>query len=1407
MTKKIFAMFLAVLMVVSMLPTSVFAASCPGTGYTHTKSNCDYTEVKVTAPDCGTKGYTTYKCDTCGDTFVADWTDPVGEHTWVDADYVAPTCEKAGSEGGKKCSTCGTVVNATVIPALGVGLKCEFGAWLPANVDCTTGGKQTATCVHCGNVKEREVAKVEGGHVMGAWELKTPATAEANGLAVKKCQNANCGYTLEQVVFFDHDHDSQTLVFVAEVAAKCEATGVKAHYECRVCGQKFVYGKASATATVDTYNLVTDADLVIKTLHNQILDTLNCKTTTYVCNVEGCGKIIKVDAAAAHKYPDWTVQTAPTCTTDGFQKRTCTVCLADTQTQVIPALGHIEGSWTVPATCVQYSYTYTYCLRQGCVAVKTSESVKIGDNDVSFDLTLGSTALTQPIVGAGFYLNVYQGNLDKTLYFTGEMNGYYFATSEDITNAVKVYLEEVEVEGVENAYRMYFYSGSVKNYIAVIKSGTYFNVKFGADYSDKYWTWNDTYKVLTTKVDGNDYYLGTYNYFTTLSASKISYLENPESSFATKMTVSNANGVALLTLTPNTTAGFDSTNHNWAVLSKVDPTCLAEGVKISYCADNCGVATKTETLTKVDHDWVADTTKGSDNDGVDEATCTTAGKKYFVCDFEGCSETKEEAVAALGHELTKNSDETVKVFTEPGNHTNPVAYDYNYCERCKQEVNKTNYRAWADAGKVWDTLAAAEAAHGTLTAAAAGSVAGSCTVVGYTAYTCNVTGCSEIVRVKIAGTGAHVFPSAGIVIGETTYTKGYQAATCTAPGYSINYKCARCEKLVDEAVAENKLTVIPALGHTWTEFTADEREDLELGDYVKAPCGTPVYNNWIAYCSVCNPEGVSDLAAAVAAGTVKADTTLVEKVVVPVDGALCTATVYELYKCHCGETHMRGYLAAGKNVGHEWIVDTTKTKTDATHFEEGHVDMVCKYCGTDAPEEMEVIAKLPHKNAAGEEFTNACNDPITDRHCVLCCAADCKADTKHDCTADQDEDTTGVQTCACVIANQHNWGEVTYVDSICGNAPYVSQICSICYKTSAVDATEYWTGVIEKGNKVMAPITGLGHKPVAADEEKYGAYTYVEIVHPEYVWVDGVVMVNKVAYEAKYIEYTAPTYTADGFAKFVCADCGQTIETVLPALTGLGFELKVENANGQEGITGGSLVNVTLYANGNNVAVNNFTLLAYFEGMIFVGAQSANDNFGIHVTKAENANDWEALVIVANAVNSADKKQQNITIGEKTAIVTMQFIAWTDETVEVGMFGEAYALDGTEVECAAKECEIEVREYLDFNEDGQVLISDLVQAEAILTGESEKTYDVAVDADKDGEITLYDLNLIYEAMVNAMSDDAYFELIFAGMAEEHVEIVREFLGLNDHKHACDNVYCSYTSDVEFAVCPACGRAQ
>lgn len=126
-----------------------------------------------------------------------------------------------------------------------------------------------------------------------------------------------------------------------------------------------------------------------------------------------------------------------------------------------------------------------------------------------------------PKAGQAFKLQMYQASLDKTLYFTGAMNGYYFATSENVDDGVDVYVEEAD-----GGFNMYFMSGETKNYIYAIASGTYTNVKFGTSNDGNLWSFNEELGTLVTVVNGTDYYLGTYGTYTTISASKTSFIDS-----------------------------------------------------------------------------------------------------------------------------------------------------------------------------------------------------------------------------------------------------------------------------------------------------------------------------------------------------------------------------------------------------------------------------------------------------------------------------------------------------------------------------------------------------------------------------------------------------------------------------------------------------------------------------------------------------------------------------------------------------------------------------------------------------------------------------------------------------------------------------------------------------------------
>ena len=154
----------------------VTAPTCADKGYTtYTCSACgdsyvgdevaalghDY-EAVVTAPTCTDAGFTTYTCSVCGDTYVGDEVDALG-HTWTDA-----TCTAA-----KTCSVCGT----TEGDVLG-------HTW--ADADCVT----PKTCSVCGATEGEALGHTAGAVVV---ENNKAATCTATGSYDNVTYCTSCG--------------------------------------------------------------------------------------------------------------------------------------------------------------------------------------------------------------------------------------------------------------------------------------------------------------------------------------------------------------------------------------------------------------------------------------------------------------------------------------------------------------------------------------------------------------------------------------------------------------------------------------------------------------------------------------------------------------------------------------------------------------------------------------------------------------------------------------------------------------------------------------------------------------------------------------------------------------------------------------------------------------------------------------------------------------------------------------------------------------------------------------------------------------------------------------------------------------------------------------------------------------
>ena len=131
--------------------------------------------------------------------------------------------------------------------------------------------------------------------------------------------------------------------------------------------------------------------------------------------------------------------------------------------------------------------------------------------------------VTDVKVGTAYKFGFQQNNLtDKPWQMiNGEMDGYYGATVTAAAQAIDTYLEETA-----DGYYIYTQKGSTKQYINIVVSGTYYNLKYQATPSSV-WTLNTQYKyVKTTCTDGTEVYLGTYGQNSTLGASKTSYISD-----------------------------------------------------------------------------------------------------------------------------------------------------------------------------------------------------------------------------------------------------------------------------------------------------------------------------------------------------------------------------------------------------------------------------------------------------------------------------------------------------------------------------------------------------------------------------------------------------------------------------------------------------------------------------------------------------------------------------------------------------------------------------------------------------------------------------------------------------------------------------------------------------------------
>ncbi len=243
------------------------------------------------------------------------------------------------------------------------------------------------------------------------------------------------------------------------------------------------------------YN-VENAAAALKTVYGGQIDELDGRTDFDVPNTWG------------YQGAEYTVTWTATAASEGD---TCPITL------------YPDGDWTEVAVNkllaeeTQYYLTATVTAPDG--SSKTTPILGIVN---PVDQVLSAKLGGDPTVGTEYVLSMFQVNRSETLYLTGEMNDWYYQTSNDSSQAKTILVEEnTTTADVTNDYYMYYLDGETKTYLNVVKNGTHNNVVFETTASSSWVYTADIGTMLTTLGEGESaeqFFLGTFGSNNTISA-------------------------------------------------------------------------------------------------------------------------------------------------------------------------------------------------------------------------------------------------------------------------------------------------------------------------------------------------------------------------------------------------------------------------------------------------------------------------------------------------------------------------------------------------------------------------------------------------------------------------------------------------------------------------------------------------------------------------------------------------------------------------------------------------------------------------------------------------------------------------------------------------------------------------
>ena len=1309
---KVLSLMLALALLAGSFVTVVSAEDavlCPGKGEKHTDAHVanatkigDYVE-----PVCDTYGYQIYRCNSCGDHFMADMVAPTNEaHDFEDHDGTAADCVNAGAKAYGKCKNCGVykiddviypkntnIDTATYIAPLGHDYVC-----ISSTGDCLVEGIATWECTRCGDSYDVAVGGTGAGHKWQYVEVTVLPSVDAEGNTVPGKALYACT-ECDATALFDTlcGHNNDTILPAVE--PDCVNTGLTQGTACSVCG------------------FVTTAQQVLAAKgHTEVIDAAVAPTCTSTGLTEGkhcsvCGEVLVAqlvldEAPCEGKALVEFGAVAGDCFTKKVVAgQKCSVC---EHVWVEPAEGEEEHDWnlrTEPATCTEYGYEVNYCKLCGKVDP---------DSFVTIAPTAGGHIPYEEAVNLGLVITTVPATCTQDGSYTwtcGRDNGDGTTCDHVCTKVIPAtgHAEiEITVDATCSKYA-YSYTYCTNDNCDVVDL-TSEKIIGGVVYPIVDEDGNKISAKLLSEVVVD--VAGGYDEDNHSDLSHDAPLNDPtcteEGSWYAYC--GDCDYDHILEVIPAHGHSFEAGNTwgavDYDVVQTVDPTCTEKGYKLIKCK-HCDATTKIDYVNANGHTPVEVPAVAP--------TCENAGKTAGTkCDVCGTILNPQTPVAPIGHKYTFVETVLPKCDGTTG-------YDLYVCENDSThttQLNPTTYVYIADGVNViiFDSVETAKQVHDIDENAGVVDRELSCTLSGITTYDCSHCGKKVIVEVE----ASHDWEDLAEV-----------PATCTTTGHQAGRLCKRCGAV--EGYDET-----PALGHKfdkvvydadkhWIEcsregcgiaqdgsVTAHEWDDgvvttdptcEDLGEKTfTCACGATYTEDvdatghnwatefdwteydfengvngehWVVCLNGCGEK--SALAAHTYTATVVLDPTCddmgktkytcdcgysYELTDIPALGCNFVATgvtsvldcVNEQYiekKCsRCGDMKLENYLPA---LGHDVVTDAyVAPDCDSTGLTEGyHCANGCTYAEANKAQEV-IPATGKHYNAAGDELIDSCtNKHIEDRDCVTCDDEDYRIGIT--CDGSREQQIVVDPTCVdegYTIISCEDCGAIKQVIEPTAPVPSNHKYGAFV-QTKAPTCTE--TGLEVKtceycGHEVpnVIPATGHTEGEYAYDDDNHWKVcadcgVKLDATVADHTWTDNVII--------------EPAPGVTGKTEWTCI-CGK-VDYTYPEFPDLkvSFDYNSGTANRKDAaIVNGGLVVLNVYLEGTDAGVENVQIKFNYDAsrlsFVNIDYTNADVKFDYQVETIANGS---AVIFFAGAADGFDADDDQTVVGAKQLIASITF--------------------------------------------------------------------------------------------------------------------------------------------------------